>query len=177
VVAHLNAALASGAEIHGHERLIDWDTSGGAVRVTTDRSRYEAGALVLTVGPWTPGVDPELRRHIVAERQVLLWAQPRRPEHFEMARFPIFNMETPEGRFYGFPVHSVPGFKIGKYHHRCESVEADSVDRASASSMLPLAASCAWTEWLDASVARRAIAESAARHCLTRINCLLGWHR
>ena len=129
VVAHLNAALLSGAEIHGRERLIDWDASGGTVRVTTDRGRYDAGALVLTAGPWTPGVEPEFRRYIVAERQVLLWAQPRRPEYFEVGRFPIFNMEAPEGRYYGFPVHHVPGFKIGKYHHRHESVAAESVDR------------------------------------------------
>ena len=129
VVAHVNAALASGVDIHGRERLLDWDASGGTVRVTTNRGRYEAGALVLTAGPWTPGVEAELRRSIVAERQVLLWAQPRRPEYFEMGRFPIFNMEVPEGRFYGFPVHSVPGFKIGKYHHRHESVTAESVDR------------------------------------------------
>jgi sarcosine oxidase len=59
----------------------------------------------------------------------LLWAQPRRPEYFEVGRFPIFNMEAPEGRYYGFPVHHVPGFKIGKYHHRHESVAAESVDR------------------------------------------------
>lgn len=129
VAAHVNAALALGAEIHGRERVLGWDVDSGRVVVTTDHARYEAGSLVLTAGPWTAGVDPELRRYIVAERQVLLWAQPRRPEYFEVGRFPIFNMEVPEGRFYGFPVHSVPGFKIGKYHHREEFVEADSVDR------------------------------------------------
>jgi sarcosine oxidase len=26
-------------------------------------------------------------------------------------------MAVPEGRFYGFPVYGIPGFKIGKYHH------------------------------------------------------------
>ena len=45
------------------------------------------------------------------------------------ACFPVFNMETPEGRFYGFPCYAVPGFKIGKYHHLQESVDADDVDR------------------------------------------------
>jgi sarcosine oxidase len=34
-----------------------------------------------------------------------------------------------EGRFYGFPVHGVPGFKIGKYHHLEETGDADWVDR------------------------------------------------
>jgi sarcosine oxidase len=38
-------------------------------------------------------------------------------------------MEVPEGRFYGFPVYSVPGFKLGKYHHRCEHVGPDQMDR------------------------------------------------
>ncbi len=130
VVAHVNAALAHGAEVHGRERVLGWDIGSGRVVVTTDCARYEAGSLVLTAGPWTPDVEPELRRYVVAERQVLLWAQPRKPEYFDVERFPIFNMEAPEGRFYGFPVHSVPGFKIGKYHHRRESVQADSVDRS-----------------------------------------------
>lgn len=129
VVAHVNAALAHGAEVHGRELVHDWDVASGHVVVTTEHARYEAGALVLAAGPWTPNLSPDLGPKVVAERQVLLWAQPRRPEYYAVDRFPIFNMEAPEGRFYGFPVHSVPGFKIGKYHHRHESVQADSVDR------------------------------------------------
>ena len=35
-----------------------------------------------------------------------------------------------EGRFYGFPVHGVPGFKIGKYHHFEETGDPDVLDRA-----------------------------------------------
>ncbi|HRW49966.1 MAG TPA: FAD-dependent oxidoreductase, partial [Caldilinea sp.] len=31
--------------------------------------------------------------------------------------FPVFNCLVDEGRFYGFPVFGVPGFKFGKYHH------------------------------------------------------------
>ena len=129
VVAHVNAALAHGAEVHGRERVLAWDVGSGRVMVTTGQGRYEAGSLVLTTGPWTPAIVSDVAQFVVAERQVLLWAQPRRPEYFEPPRFPIFNMEAPEGRYYGFPVHHVPGFKIGKYHHRHESVAAESVDR------------------------------------------------
>jgi sarcosine oxidase len=129
VVAHVSAALAQGAEVHGRERVHGWDVTSGHVVVTTEHARYEAGALVLAAGPWTANLASELRPNVVAERQVLLWAQPRRPEYYAVDRFPIFNMEALEGRFYGFPVHSVPGFKIGKYHHRHEFVDADAVDR------------------------------------------------
>ena len=129
VAVHVNQALALGAEVHGRERVLGWDATPERVVVRTDCARYEGGSLVLTPGPWAPRIAADLSTFIAAERQVLLWAQPRRPEHFVPERFPIFNMEAPEGRYYGFPVHHVPGFKIGKYHHRHESIDADSIDR------------------------------------------------
>ncbi len=60
---------------------------------------------------------------------MLIWAQPRRPEYFRLGAFPVFNMETPEGRFYGFSVYQIPGFKFGKYHHRHERADPDREDR------------------------------------------------
>jgi sarcosine oxidase len=129
VAAHLNAALAYGAEVHGRERVRGWEVSNGTVRVATDLNRYEARSLVVTAGPWTARTVPTLAPVVVAERQVLLWSQPLTPVLFQVDRFPVFNMEASEGRFYGFPVYSVPGFKIGKYHHNHEQVDADLVDR------------------------------------------------
>jgi sarcosine oxidase len=42
-------------------------------------------------------------------------------------------MEAPEGnemsRYYGFPIYGIPGFKLGKYHHRNEQVDPDHMDR------------------------------------------------
>ena len=130
VAAHLNAGLAHGAEIHGRERARSWETFERGVHVTTDRDCYEARSLVVTAGPWTASVVPSLQPVVVPERQVLLWVDPKRKDYFQRERFPVFNMEAAEGRFYGFPVHHVPGFKIGKYHHRHERVDADFVDRA-----------------------------------------------
>jgi sarcosine oxidase len=61
----------------------------------------------------------------VPERQVLGWFQPSRPELFTPARFPVFNVDVPEGRFYGLPVAGVPGVKIGRYHHLGEQGSPD----------------------------------------------------
>ena len=66
------------------------------------------------------------------ERQVLLWTLTAAdPRVFLLGMFPIFSLEAPEGRFYGFPVHGIPGFKIGKYHHTFSSVSTilDRMDR------------------------------------------------
>jgi sarcosine oxidase len=129
IVAHVTAAQALGAEVRAREPVLGWEPDRDGVRVRTAHGTYAAERLVITTGPWAARFVPSLARAAVPERQVLLWAQPLRPEHFRLAMFPVFNMESPEGRFYGFPIYGVPGFKIGKYHHRLEQTDADAVDR------------------------------------------------
>lgn len=129
IVAHVNAALQHGAEVHPREPVIEWGIGDGNVWVRTDRQTYRARRLVVTAGPWARNLVPALDELAVPERQVLIWTQPLRPELFALGSFPIFNMEAPEGHYYGFPVYGVPGFKIGKYHHRNERVDPDRMDR------------------------------------------------
>jgi sarcosine oxidase len=95
------------------------------VRVTTDRGVYEAGNLVFTAGAWNATLLPFLRDLAVPERQVLAWLQPHQPEFFTPARFPVFNLLVPEGRYYGLPAFAVPGFKFGRYHHLEEAADPD----------------------------------------------------
>jgi sarcosine oxidase len=128
-VAHVEQALAHGAEVRCREPVLEWEAKDGAVRVRTTRGRYEAGRLVICAGPWASRLVPELRGLAVPERQVLAWLQPSRPEYFRLGAFPVFNLEVEEGRYYGFPSFLVPGFKFGKYHHRGEQVDPDTVNR------------------------------------------------
>lgn len=130
IVTYAEAAHRLGAEIHARERVIDWEATEKGVVVRTERGSYSARKLVVTAGAWAGNIVPLLRTIAVPERQVLLWTQPLRPEFFRLESFPVFNMEAPEGRFYGFPVHGVPGFKIGRYHHLQERVDdPDRMDR------------------------------------------------
>lgn len=128
-LAHTNAARALGAEVHTHERVIDWTAATGDVQVVTDRGRYRAASLVITAGPWLPAVVPALAPRLTVERQVVLWTRPLKPDLFTPERFPVFYVDTPRGGFYGFPADPTHGFKIGKYHHRREATDPDSVDR------------------------------------------------
>ena len=129
IVAHVDAALAHGAEVHGREQVVGWEPLGDGVRVTTDRGEYTADRMVVTAGAWTMGLIDPLVGLATPERQVLGWFQPKRPELFSPERFPIFNLEVDEGHFYGFPVETIPGFKIGLYHHLEEDVDPDTMDR------------------------------------------------
>jgi sarcosine oxidase len=131
IVAHVLAAVAAGAEVRAREAVRAWlPTAAGGVRVESDRGTYEAGAVVVTAGAWAAHLIPALATLAVPERQVLGWFQPLRPELFTTERFPVFNLEVDEGRYYGFPVFGIPGFKIGRYHHRHEVADPGRLDRS-----------------------------------------------
>jgi sarcosine oxidase len=130
ILAHVNGALAAGADLRFHEPARGWEATGDGVRVTTAHGRYEANRLVICAGPWARQLVPSLEALAVPERQVLAWLQPLRPELFEPARFPVFLIDVDEGSYYGFPVHDVPGFKFGWYHHFREPIDPDAPDRS-----------------------------------------------
>lgn len=131
IVAHCRAAQEAGADLRARERVLGWEArpGGEGVTVTTDKGRYEAARLVLTAGAWMADLAPILAGRALPERQVLAWLQPTRPELFTPERFPVFNLAVEEGRYYGFPVYEVPGFKFGRYHHRDEHCGAEEMRR------------------------------------------------
>ncbi|GAB3670781.1 N-methyl-L-tryptophan oxidase [Halopiger thermotolerans] len=129
IVAHVDRAHRAGATIRARERVVDWRPLEDGVRVETDRDIYEGDRLVVTAGAWTARFVEPLADVLVPERQVLAWFRPEEPARFEPDRFPVWNLQGPEGRFYGCPVHAVPGFKVGQYHHREEAVDPDAVER------------------------------------------------
>lgn len=129
IATHLAQATVAGAQVHVHERVLDIAGGNGMVRVTTDRGRYEAGQVVLTAGPWMADLAPALRSKLVPERQVLGWFGVQDRRAFDAGAFPVFVLEAEEGWYYGFPEYSVPGFKIGKYHHRYQPTHPDRMPR------------------------------------------------
>ena len=129
IVSFVDAAQAAGAQVHAREEVIDWEPVGDGVRVITNRATYVADRLVMTAGAWNAHLLPFLDGLTIPERQVLGWFQPHRPELFRPDVFPVFNLLVDEGRFYGFPVHGIPGVKFGKYHHFQEAVDPQTYDR------------------------------------------------
>jgi sarcosine oxidase len=131
IAAHARLAERSGAQLRTDERVIAWEPApDGGVIVQTSRDRYRASRLIITAGSWLGKLVPSLAPIAVPERQVLAWLEIDRPELFAPERFPVFNLTVDEGRFYGFPAHGIPGFKIGRYHHLGETVDPDAFDRA-----------------------------------------------
>ena len=129
IIAHVTAAQRHGAEVHVEEPVVGWEPTAGGVRVRTEHGVYTAGSLILTAGAWAGALVDGLAGLAVPERQVLAWLHPRRSDLFAPERFPVFNLLVEEGRYYGFPVFGVPGFKFGRYHHLGEHGDPDALDR------------------------------------------------
>lgn len=129
IEAHVMAAQALGAAVKARERVLDWKADGSGLQVRTERDSYSTGKVIVTAGPWTSDVVPIFAPLLSAERQVLIWSEPLSPDKFRLEAFPVFNLEAPEGRFYGFPMYGVPGFKLGKYHHLRQQTVPDHMDR------------------------------------------------
>jgi len=129
IVAHVVQAQTAGADVHAREAVLNWEPLRNGVRVRTPRAVYEAEKLIVTAGAWVSKLVAQLEGVAVAERQVLGWFQPLRSELFRPDRFPVFNLQVEEGRYYGLPIYGVPGFKVGRYRHLEEAVDPDRIDR------------------------------------------------
>ena len=109
VAAHL---ARSGAEVR-REALRSWRAEGAGLRVETDRGVYAAGALVLTPGPWAPGLIPGLRLEV--RRKGQFWFGPPPQDLTAAGGCPAFLYELPEGVFYGIPAHDGAGLKAAEH--------------------------------------------------------------
>ena len=127
--AHLRLAAAAGADIRTGEEVLSVEQVGERVRVTTGRKVYEAGHALVTAGPWTGSLVPELAATLEVTRQVLLWVRPSQPELFRTGWFPVFMIESEHGIHYGFPLQDDGLLKIAKHHHAGEVVDPDTCDR------------------------------------------------
>ena len=130
ILAHVNVALRYGADLRFRQRVLGWRATEDGVVVDTEAGSEEADRLVICAGAWARAMVPSLQELAVPERQVLAWLQPMRPELFAPEAFPVFVLDVEEGSFYGFPVHDVPGFKFGKFHHLRQPIDPDDPDRS-----------------------------------------------
>lgn len=122
IVSHVTAAQDLGARIQAREEVLEWSVQPNGVRLLSDQGTYEAEQIIFTAGAWTGQLIKEMGMFTKVERQVLGWFQPLQKGLFNPEKFPVFNLQVPEGRYYGLPEYSVPGFKLGRYHHLDEEI-------------------------------------------------------
>jgi sarcosine oxidase len=128
IAAFVAQAAAAGAEIRAGETVRSVEPDGGGVRVTTDRGVVTARQAIVAAGPWTSMLVTGLPLRVT--RQVTAWFAPTDQALFAPGRFPVFLTESRHGMHYGIPPHGGFGVKVAKHHHRDETVDAETYDRA-----------------------------------------------
>ena len=134
VRAQLTLAQHHGAEIHTGEKVLGFDATPSRVTVTTDRGAYSAGHLIMTAGPWLPGLLGEpWSRCFSISRQVLCWFDiEAAAAAFLPERFPVFiwELQGAAQAIYGFPAVDGPhgGVKIATEQFQSETTP-ETVDR------------------------------------------------
>ena len=129
ITTHVRLAEKHGARVLADRAVTSWQADGGTVVVRLGQEEIRARQVVLSAGAWMPRLVPTLASLLRPERQVVAWFTVADSPAFAPDRFPVFVLTTDDGIFYGFPEHGVPGFKIGKFHHRAEPVDPDRASR------------------------------------------------
>ena len=130
ITTHTRLAAGHGATVLTGQEVASWNREAGGVVVRLGGGDpLRARQAVFTAGAWMPALLPPLAPLLRPERQVVAWFDISDAPSFSPGRFPVFVLTTDVGIFYGFPQHGVPGFKIGKYHHRAEPVDPDRIVR------------------------------------------------
>ncbi|MCY3574305.1 MAG: N-methyl-L-tryptophan oxidase [Chloroflexi bacterium] len=135
ITAHATLAQQHGAKLHTGERVLGWGIlPDERVQVRSNQGNYLAEKLIICGGAWMAKLLPTLAGKAIPERQALIWLQPKQPDLFGLESFPVWNGQVEEGRYYGLPEFNpsgnTPGMKLGRYHHRGEICDPDTVDRA-----------------------------------------------
>ncbi len=135
VRANLSLARKLGAILNLNEQMIGFSEEAGGVVLETNKGKYRAEKLALTVGPWLPQViGKQLKDCFKVYRQVLYWFDVSANfENFKLGKFPIFIWDGQGERdsIYGFPAvdGKEGGLKIASEKYVTE-VTPETVERS-----------------------------------------------
>lgn len=115
VEAFLRVARAHGAQIHESEPALGWEETAHGVRIRTARATYDADALILAAGAWTPKLAAQLGVRLQPLRIPIAWLAPRDPAACEAPRMPVWYVDRPSGApgVYGIPTAPDQGQPAG----------------------------------------------------------------
>ena len=127
--AMLDEAARHGAHLLRDTTVTGWTRAGDHIAVATAAHDYHASRVILTAGPWLPGLLGSMVLPLWLERAVQFWFQPAASAAlFDASRFPVFLLEYARGRvFYGVPDFE-HGIKVA-FHHHGEPATADGMPR------------------------------------------------
>lgn len=103
VVAAASCAQRLGATILQDMPVLAVEPEADGVIVRTSTRSYRVGQAVVSAGPWSSLLVPQLAPVLTTRRSVVTWYAALEPELFAPARFPAFTRDSPGSHVYGVP--------------------------------------------------------------------------
>ncbi|HEY3245666.1 MAG TPA: N-methyl-L-tryptophan oxidase [Phycisphaerae bacterium] len=128
VIAQIDAARRLGARIVEGTCTMRITPAARDILIETPSGDYRAQRVIVSTGPWTAALLPDLRLPLKVVRKVVAFFEPSEPEAFSIERFPVFIYQTLRGFFYGFGRFGIDGVKVAE-HTGGADVDPDRVDR------------------------------------------------
>jgi sarcosine oxidase len=156
VLAHLQAAVAAGAEARFGVRVRGWRALDGGAAIETDAGEIACERLILTAGPWLGELMPALGLPLQVERNVMHWFTPA-PGAPDLGpgALPVYILERRGVHvFYGIPDLPEQGLKAA-FHYSGRATSPDAVDRAGSAAEIA-AMQAALRDWIPDAGAWRA---------------------
>ena len=118
----LRLAMAGGAALKPHTRVLDIDVSTDPVRVIAqhagDRIELQADRVVICPGPWATDLLPFLKSRLQVTRQTVgYFVLAGHSSDFEVGKWPVWgDLGSPDKEvFYGLPAFGREGIKIARH--------------------------------------------------------------
>jgi sarcosine oxidase len=119
VAAATDQALVHGADVRYGTTVLAVEPGSDGVRVVTSHGEVTADRVVVSAGPWTTRLLPELADIVKVVTYSLIWFMPRHIEMFTPDRFPGFMRDLDGVHAFGIPtldgysVKATPNMDLG----------------------------------------------------------------
>lgn len=113
VFAAAERAEELGAVIHSHTKVENIEELNGAVKVVANGETYEFDQVIVTAGPWTTKMFPELEQNLMPRKIVMTWYPTDKLSNYKPDAFPVFGRMSDEIQFFGIPTLEGTMVKIG----------------------------------------------------------------
>ena len=122
VAAATDQAFSHGASAVDDTEVLDIVETSSGVLVRTSRGEFTADRVVVTAGPWTARLLPDLRDVVQTKTFALTWLMPRHVERFTPDVFPGFMRDLDDVHAFGVPTLDGYSIKI------CPHIDLDAFD-------------------------------------------------
>lgn len=113
VLAAAGQARAHSARLLDHTPVQRLHVGDDRVHILTDGTEYQVRTVVVTAGPWTRQLVPQLTPHLTVKPLVLTWFAPDHVASYAPERFPAFIRDTDDVHMFGVPVMDQMSVKTG----------------------------------------------------------------